>query len=144
MTTWKLTHDPTVRPKGCSGKYGDSGRNLHRRRNEPVCGSCSESSNHAKRERRRGQPNPHRIRPCGSMAAATRHRNNNEELDFACKVAEANYHAELRAHKENSMNNCDHQTTDNQGVCLDCAQPIENWEPTDAQIAGTYEICLYA
>jgi len=34
--------------------------------------------------------------------------------------------------------NCDHHDVDNQGVCLDCEQPVEGWEPTDAQIFAQY------
>lgn len=35
---------------------------------------------------------------------------------------------------------CEHEVTDNQGVCLDCEEPIEGFEPTDAQIPGSYDI----
>ena len=34
--------------------------------------------------------------------------------------------------------NCDHHDVDNQAVCLDCEQPVEGWEPTDAQIFAQY------
>lgn len=45
----------------------------------------------------------------------------------------------LRAQKEKVMN-CEHENTDNQGVCLDCEATVENWEPSDAQLPGTYDI----
>lgn len=142
MTTWNLDHDPLTRPLGCNGKPGDSGRNAHRRRRETPCEKCREASNHAKRERNRGQPHPRWLHPCGTPAAARRHRHNNELLDIPCQLAEAQYHADLRSQKkEHDMNTeCQHESTDNQGVCLDCEQTIEDWEPSDAQIPGTYEI----
>lgn len=33
---------------------------------------------------------------------------------------------------------CEHPDVDNQGVCMDCGEEIENWEPTDAQIFACY------
>jgi len=84
------------RPLGCNGKPGDSGRKAHARKNQPPCSKCKEASNHAKRERTRGQANPRKVHPCGTPAAARRHRYNDEPLDFACKVAEATYRAEQR------------------------------------------------
>ena len=142
MTTWKLDHNPLKRPLGCNSKPGDSGRKAHRRRGEEVCGRCREAANHAKRERRRGQPHPRKLKPCGTSSAARRHRYRNEPLDLACKLAEAQDHADTRALKKEQVMNteCTHEDTDNQGVCLDCQQPVENWEPSDAQIPGTYEI----
>ena len=142
MPTWKLTHNPLVRPLGCNGKAGDSGYKRHQRRGQKACRRCKEAMNHARRERRRGQHLPRTVwelQPCGTPAAARRHRRNNEDLDYACKVAEAKYHTDLRALKEKTMN-CEHETTNNQGVCLDCEATVENWEPSDAQIPGTYEI----
>lgn len=97
--SWRLDHDPTKRPNGCNGKPGDSGRNRHKRRNEPTCQQCREAANHANRERRRGQPLPRPLHPCGTFAAATRHRNKNERLCIPCQIAEAKYHANLRAKK---------------------------------------------
>lgn len=29
---------------------------------------------------------------------------------------------------------CEHEDADNQGVCQNCGDDIEGWEPTDAQI----------
>lgn len=97
MTRWDYSHNPMANPLGCNGKPGYSGRNIHKRRGEKACERCKEAANHANRERRRGQTLPRHKRPCGTRAAAERHRIRNEELDFACKVAEAQYHAELRA-----------------------------------------------
>jgi len=33
---------------------------------------------------------------------------------------------------------CEHPDVDSQGVCLDCEQPVEGWEPNDAQIFAHY------
>lgn len=93
---WDFTHSPARRPLGCNGKPGDSGRKAHRRKDEPVCDKCRQASNHAKRERNRGQLNPRRLQPCGTPAAARRHRYNNEALDFDCQLAEAKDHADRR------------------------------------------------
>lgn len=102
---WKLDHDPTSRPLGCNGKYGDSGRKLHRRKGEEICSDCRESANHVVRERRRGSPSPRRINPCGTAAAARRHRLRGEPVDLLCRAAEANYHAEnRRKHREAARN----------------------------------------
>lgn len=101
MTTWDLSHDPLTIPLGCTGKPGDAGRNRHKRRGEPVCGLCRLASNHANRERRRGAPNPRRLRPCGTNAAAARHRKRGERLDVPCQVAEAKCNAERRNRKVN-------------------------------------------
>lgn len=90
-------HDPEARPIGCNGKYGPSGYKTHRRRGEPSCKKCSASKNHYQREYMRGQTYPHRLRPCGSKAAAVRHRKRGEDLDFACRVAEAADNARRRA-----------------------------------------------
>lgn len=94
---WAKGHNPSVRPLGCNGKPGYSGRNLHIRRGEPVCGKCKAAVNHADRERRRGQTYGRPPEPCGTRPAAERHRVRGEPLDFACKLAEAKYHADLRA-----------------------------------------------
>lgn len=96
---WDLDHNPGKRPLGCNGKPGDSGRKAHRRKGEDVCEQCKQASNHAKRERNRGQKYPRRRKPCGTFAAATRHRKRDEPLDAPCRVAEAQYHADLRALK---------------------------------------------
>lgn len=90
------THDPEAKPIGCNGKYGQSGYKTHRRRGEDVCSKCNRSKNHYQREVRRGQTYPHRLRPCGTKAAAVRHRKLGEALDFACRVAEAADNAERR------------------------------------------------
>lgn len=143
VPTWRLNHNPQLRILGCNGKPGDSGRKAHQRRKEPACRRCKNASNHAKRERNRGQPHPRHLHPCGTPAAARRHRTNNEPLDIPCQLAEAQHHADLRARKkETVMDNdqCAHEDITNQGVCFDCEQPIEGWEPNDLQIPGTYEI----
>lgn len=36
------------------------------------------------------------------------------------------------------MTPCEHPAIDNQGVCQDCEQPVEGWEPNDAQIFAHY------
>ena len=46
---------------------------------------------------RRGQNLPRHINPCGTPAAARRHRYKGERLDIACATAEADYHAGHRA-----------------------------------------------
>jgi hypothetical protein len=97
--SWRLDHDPENRPLGCNGKYGDSGRKVHRRRGEDICDKCRQSANHVVRERRRGSPNPQRINPCGTPAAARRHRLHGEKPCLDCYTAEAQYHADLRAKK---------------------------------------------
>lgn len=33
---------------------------------------------------------------------------------------------------------CEHEDVDNQGVCRNCGDEIEGWEPTDAQIFAQY------
>jgi len=102
---WRLDHDPFTRPLGCNGRPGDSGRKVHKRRGEPICPKCQEAGNHAVRERRRGSPCPRRLNPCGTPAAARRHRYKGEPVDLLCRAAEANYHADhrrkTRATKEN-------------------------------------------
>jgi hypothetical protein len=92
-------HVPEIRPLGCNGKYGDSGSRRHQRAGEPSCEKCTASSNHYRREVRRGRPRPRTLRPCGTRAAASRHRYNNEPLDFACRLAEARGEARRRAKK---------------------------------------------
>ena len=116
--TWKLSHNPLERPLGCNGKPGDSGRKAHQRRKERACRKCRKASNWSKRERNRGQPHPRQLHPCGTPAAARRHRTNNELLDIPCQIAEAQYHADLRAQKkEQDMNpDCHHEEVTNQGV----------------------------
>lgn len=93
---WDYSHNPNVRPLGCNGRYGNSGRRRHQRRGEMPCRKCTDSANHYKRETRRGQPMPRRLKPCGTPAAASRHRFHSEPLDFACMVAEARHRTELR------------------------------------------------
>lgn len=96
MSGWNTAHNPNVRPLGCNGKYGASGYKAHKRRGTAVCGRCLTSQRHYRAEVRRGQPKPRRLKPCGTWAAAARHRHNNEPLDFACSVAEAEYQQGLR------------------------------------------------
>jgi hypothetical protein len=33
---------------------------------------------------------------------------------------------------------CEHEDVDNQGVCQNCGDEIEGWEPSDAQIFAQY------
>jgi methionyl-tRNA synthetase len=33
---------------------------------------------------------------------------------------------------------CEHEDVDNQGVCQNCGDEIEDWEPSDAQIFAQY------
>ena len=33
---------------------------------------------------------------------------------------------------------CEHEDVDNQGVCQNCADVIESWEPSDAQIFAQF------
>lgn len=33
---------------------------------------------------------------------------------------------------------CEHEAVDNQGVCENCGDEIEGWEPSDAQIFAQY------
>lgn len=99
--SWRLDHDPSARPLGCNGRYGGSGATLHYKRGETACDKCKASASHYKRERRRGERNPRRLKPCGTPAAAARHRVNGEPVDFACHLAEANYRTALRQqHKQ--------------------------------------------
>jgi hypothetical protein len=93
---WQTQHDPEARPLGCNGKYGCSGRKRHQRQASPVCHECLASEAHYKREVRRGQKLGRRLHPCGTPAAARRHRYDNEPLDIPCQLAEAAYHKELR------------------------------------------------
>lgn len=93
---WDYSHKPGRRPHGCNGKYGASGRKKHGRERTTVCQRCRASDAHYKREARRGEKIGRPLKPCGTPAAARRHRVNNEPLDFACKVAEAQYHADRR------------------------------------------------
>jgi hypothetical protein len=86
---WKLDHDPETRPLGCNGRYGNSGGTAHRKRGETACDQCKASAAHYRRERTRGGIKPRKLKPCGTWAAAARHRHHNEPLDFACYLAEA-------------------------------------------------------
>ena len=102
--SWRLDHDPEQRPLGCNGRYGDSGRKAHRRKGEDICGLCREAANHVVRERRRGQPNPRPLSPCGTPAAARRHRLHGQKPCLPCYNAEAKYHKQNRAaHKAASL-----------------------------------------
>lgn len=89
MPRWDLTHNPDKRPLGCNGKPGVSGRDAHKARGEPPCEKCKAAVNHTKRERNRGQTYPKRLKPCGTDAAAARHRKRKEPLDVPCQIAEA-------------------------------------------------------
>ena len=82
-----MDHNPTARPLGCNGKYGNSGARAHLRRGEKVCRRCANSRNHYAREHRRKAIKPRALKPCGTNAAAERHRAKGEELCLPCKVA---------------------------------------------------------
>lgn len=90
---WNLDHNPEARPLGCNGLYGKSGENLHRHHGTAVCDACRESARHYEREVRRGQKYPRVLKPCGTRAAAERHRANGEEVCYRCKVAESEHQA---------------------------------------------------
>lgn len=96
MKSWRLDHDPSARPLGCNGKYGVSGVQRHRKAGTEHCTPCRESAAHYRREARRGGIKPRKPQPCGTPAAAHRHRAKGEPVDFACHVAEANYRTKLR------------------------------------------------
>lgn len=86
---WDLSHDPEARPLGCNGRYGKSGINKHYHHKTDPCEACRESARHYERELRRGQKYPRRLQPCGTRAAALRHRYAGEDVCFPCQVAEA-------------------------------------------------------
>jgi hypothetical protein len=89
------------RPLGCNGRYGPSGRVAHQRAGEEVCPLCRESHKHYRREGKRGNPGTkRRLQPCGTNAAAKRHRAKGEQLCFRCRVAEANYNDFLKDRKK--------------------------------------------
>lgn len=101
---WKLSHNPSSRPLGCNGKYGQSGARLHRRRGEKVCKRCSKSGAHYQRERRRGEfQGPPPLRPCGTPSAAARHKSRGEPIDLACRLALAKQQQELRDRQRREM-----------------------------------------
>lgn len=97
---WQMSHDPEARPLGCNGAYGVSGAHRHRRRDETTCTDCLASEAHYMREYRRGQPKPKILKPCGTWAAAQRHRKKREPLDFACRLAESKYKKAMRERAE--------------------------------------------
>lgn len=87
--SWDFTHNPNRLPKGCNGRYGQSGYRRHKKAGTKVCARCRASKNHYQREVHRGERYPLRPQPCGTKAAAVRHRSKGEALDLACRVAEA-------------------------------------------------------
>lgn len=92
MKNWDLTHNPEVRPIGCNGRYGQSGVSRHYHRGTKTCKRCLKSAAHYQRERRRGSGlGPRKLKPCGTIAAAARHRRKGEPLCFPCKVARHEY-----------------------------------------------------
>lgn len=97
---WDLSHNPMERPLGCNGKYGGSGMLKHQRKGEKVCRRCLNSKRHYNREySRKGivfSPRVYERQPCGTAAAAARHRKAGEPRDYACKVAEAQYKRDYR------------------------------------------------
>ena len=96
---WKLDHDPEALPLGCNGLYGKSGYNKHKYHGTEPCEACKESKRHYERERDRGQNYPRKLKPCGTPAAAKRHRYNKEPLDIACRLAEQRERNEIRDRK---------------------------------------------
>lgn len=91
-------HNPYARPLGCNGKYGASGTTAHRKRGETPCAACSESNGHYVYETKTRGLKPRKLQPCGTNAAAIRHRRRGEELCFPCRLAQAKdrnqrYHA---------------------------------------------------
>jgi len=94
--SWRKDHDPFARPLGCNGKYGVSGVQRHTKAGTEPCKKCRESYAHYRREARRGGIKPRTPKPCGTYAAAQRHKAKKEPLCFKCKVAETNYRTELR------------------------------------------------
>jgi hypothetical protein len=52
------------------------------------------------RDRQRGGP-ARTLKPCGTRAAAVRHRHNNEPLDELCAEAERKYHRDQPAPTRN-------------------------------------------
>jgi hypothetical protein len=96
-----------TRPLGCNGKYGHSGALRHTRKGQKPCRKCKASRNHYNREYKRkgllASPRKWELQPCGTPAAAQRHRKRGEPIDFACKVAAAKYKRDRRKLlKENS------------------------------------------
>ena len=100
--SWRKDHNPFDRPLGCNGAYGKSGATKHNREGTESCQKCRASAAHWAREKRRGGLMPRKLQPCGTPSAAWRHRYNDEPVDFACMVAEANYRTELRNRKINA------------------------------------------
>lgn len=98
-TNWDITHDPDNPPRGCNGQIGESGRKRHTRHRTPICDECRAASAWYARERKRGGRISRPLKPCGTMAAATRHRTRGERVCLACAIAEARYHSVLRAKK---------------------------------------------
>lgn len=93
-------HDPDARPLGCNGKYGESGLQQHKRAGTEPCDACRESYRHNRRELRSGRIKPRTPAPCGTYPAAARHAHKGEPLDFACRIARAQYRAELKQRKD--------------------------------------------
>lgn len=87
--SWDKTHNPAARPLGCNGKYGTSGAKWHRSHGQQVCAKCSASQNHYAREARRKALRPRVLKPCGTNAAAERHRAKGEDLCWDCRLAVA-------------------------------------------------------
>ena len=97
MGNWDLTHRPDSRPKGCNGKYGSSGVKLHARRGTKACKLCRASTNHYRRELKRGQPLRRApLQPCGTHAGYRRHERRGEEKCFKCRAAESAYRMNYR------------------------------------------------
>jgi hypothetical protein len=86
-----------ARPLGCNGRYGPSGRLAHSRAGEEPCALCKESHNHYRREAKRGNPGTgRRLKPCGTNAAAKRHRRRGEKECLPCAVARSNYNGQFK------------------------------------------------
>lgn len=95
--SWNFDHDPEARPLGCNGRYGNSGAVKHNYYKTEACEDCKASARHYARERARGQKYPRVLQPCGTRAAALRHRAKGEERCLPCAVAEAADQAERKA-----------------------------------------------
>jgi hypothetical protein len=94
---WDMSHNPEAKPLGCNGRYGKSGSNRHYYHKTKVCERCRQSARHYERELARGQAYPRRLKPCGTPAAARRHRARKEPMDKACLIAEDRARTERKA-----------------------------------------------
>ena len=63
---------------------------------DPIDDHSAAAASRRWRDRRRGGP-PRTVEPCGTRAAAKRHRRNDEPIDDACRDAERAYQREASA-----------------------------------------------